>query len=170
MLLISVSPGVANSQSLELYGSAGPTIIDAGNSFTAGAGFSPTSRIALVFNFERTHLSSQTSFEDGVFSAFRGGTLLLATGEIRFVPFRRDRPGPYGLAGVAAGVSRPNVNTIFRDPVTHYAEAIILGGGIQVPVRERMTVFADVRMMVGAEGREGMVAVAPARAGISWRF
>jgi hypothetical protein len=62
------------------------------------------------------------------------------------------------------------VNDIFRDPVTNSVQARFLGGGIQEPVRGQMTVFADFRMIVGAEGREGMVAVAPARAGISWRF
>jgi hypothetical protein len=81
MLLILILPGRAHAQSLELFGSAGPTITDSGNSLTLGAGFSPAPRIILVFNFERTHLTGQTSFEDGVFSAFRGGTLLVATGE-----------------------------------------------------------------------------------------
>jgi hypothetical protein len=67
-------------------------------------------------------------------------------------------------------VSRPNVNEIFRNRVTNYVQAIFLGGGVHVPLGERMTVFADVRMLVGAEGREGMVAVAPARVGLAWRF
>ncbi len=163
-------PGVVTGQSLELYGAAGPTLVDPGNSFAAGAGFSPTSHITLVFNFERTRISTQTSFEDGVFSAFRGGTLFLGTGEIRYAPFGVGRVGPYGLAGVAAGFSRPNVNDIFPDRVTNYVHAIILGGGVHVPLSERLTLFADVRMMVGAEGREGMVGVAPLRAGLGWRF
>jgi hypothetical protein len=170
MLLLLISPSVANGQSLELYGAAGPTIIDTGNSLAVGAGFSPHSRITLVFNFERTHLASQTSWADGVFSSFRGGTMFLATGEVRFVPLGRNRLGPYGLAGVAAGLSRPNVNDIFRERVTHYAQAIFFGGGVHVPVGERTTVFADVRIMAGVEGREGMIAAAPVRAGIAWRF
>lgn len=170
MLLIWLLPRMANSQSLELFGSAGPTITDPGNSLTAGAGFSPAPRIVLVFNFERTHLSSQSGFEDGVYWNVRGGTLLLATGEVRIVPFGRRRVGPYGVAGMAIGISHPNVNDIFREPVTNYVQALIVGGGIHVPVREQMTFFADVRMMFGGEGREGVVAVAPIRAGVSWRF
>ena len=170
MLLILASPRSATAQSLALFGAAGPTMTDSGNSFAAGAGFSPSSHITLVFNFERTHIDSQTSFEDGVFSAFRGGTLFLGTGEIRYTPFGMGRVGPYALAGAAAGYSRPNVNDIFRDPVTHYVQAIFVGGGVHVPLSERLTIFADVRMMVGAEGREGMVGVAPVRAGLGWRF
>jgi hypothetical protein len=170
LLMLLVSPGVANSQSLELFGSAGPTITDVGNSFAVGAGFSPTDYITLVFNFDRTHLSSQSSRDGDVFSYFRGGTLFLGTGEIRYTPFRRHRFGPYGLAGVAAGVSRPNVTEIFQNRITNAVRGIFMGGGVNVPLSEQMTVFADVRMMLGAEGREGMVGVAPLRAGVSWRF
>jgi hypothetical protein len=71
---------------------------------------------------------------------------------------------------VAAGISHPNVNNIFRDRITHYVQAIIVGGGLHIPIRDQMTVFADFRMMFGAEGREGIVAVAPVRAGVAWRF
>ncbi len=169
-MVVLMSPTVATAQTLELFGSAGPTITDRGNSVAAGAGFSPVSWIALVFNVERTHLSTQNSFADGVFSSFRGGTLFLATGEVRFVPLGRHRLGPYGLAGAAAGVSRPNVTAIFPDRVTHYVQAIVMGGGVQVPVGERMMIFTELRMTFGAEGREGIVAVAPARVGLSWRF
>jgi hypothetical protein len=37
-------------------------------------------------------------------------------------------------------------------------------------VSERMAVFVDARMMLGAEGTEGIVAVAPVRVGMAWRF
>ena len=169
-LTLVVSPAVASGQSLELYGSAGPTITDTGNSFAAGAGFSPTSYLTMVFTFERTHLSTRTRRYDDVVSSFRGGTLFLGNAEVRYTPFRRNRVGPYALAGLATGVSRPNVNELFRNRVTNHVQAIFLGGGVHVPLGERMTVFADARMLVGAEGREGMVAVAPARVGLTWRF
>lgn len=169
-MMLVVSPNVANGQSFELYGSGGPTITDAGNSFAAGAGFSPTSRVAMVFNFERTHIASRTSRDRDVISNFRGGTLFLGTAEVRFAPFGRGRFGPYGLAGVAAGVSRPNVNDIFRTRVTNQVRAVSFGGGVHVPLSERISAFADARMLIGAEGNEGMVAVAPVRAGLAWRF
>jgi hypothetical protein len=170
LLMLLVSPHVASSQSLELLGSAGPTITDTGSSFAVGAGFSPTSRITVLFNFERTHLASRTTRHDDVISSFRGGTLFLGTGEFRYTPFGRARFGPYALAGVAAGVSQPNVNDQFRDRVTNPVRGMFVGGGVNVPAGERLTIFADVRMMIGAEGREGMVGVAPLRAGLAWRF
>ena len=163
------SPGVANGQSFELHGSAGPTMTDTGNSLAAGAGFSPTSRLTIVFDFERTHLSSRTSRNGGVVSSFRGGTLLLGTAGLRFEPFGRDRFGPFGVAGVAAGVSRPNVNDMFPGRVTNSVRAMFVGGGVHVPFGA-LAVFADARIMVGSEGNEGIVAIAPARAGIAWRF
>ena len=45
------------------------------------------------------------------------------------------------------------------------------GGGIQVPLRNRVTIFAEARMMlvVGKDADE-LFAVAPFRAGIAWRF
>ena len=170
LLMLLASPAVANSQSFELYGGAGPTITDKGNSVAAGLGFSPTSRVTFVFSFERTHISSQTRRDRDVVSAFRGGTLFLGTAEVRFAPFRRGRFGPYALAGVAGGISRPNVNDVFRDPVTNNARGMFVGGGIDVPLSERTSAFADVRMLVGAEGNDGLIGVAPLRAGIVWRF
>jgi hypothetical protein len=165
-----VSPAFANAQSFELHGSAGPTITDAGNSFAAGVGLSPTSRLTLSFDFERTHLASRTSRDGNTLSTFRGGTLLLGTAELRYALFGRDRFGPYGLAGLAAGVSHPNVNEMFPTRVSNQVRAMFVGGGVQVPLRERLAVFVDARMMFGAEGIEGIVAVAPVRAGVAWRF
>ncbi len=170
VLTILVSPAAAAGQSLELYGSAGPTVIEAGHSFAAGAGFSPHPRLTLVFSFDRTHLSTRTSrFPDG-YSTFRGGTLYLGTAELRVAPFGRDRFGPYGVAGMAAGLSRPNVNDNFPDRVNNYAQTIVVGGGVQSPIGEHLIIFGDFRMMFGAEGREGIVAVAPLRGGAAWRF
>ena len=163
-----VSPHVATAQSIELYGSAGPTITDAGHSVSAGGGFSPASRLTLVFSFERTHLSTTTR-HDGL-SRFRGGTLSLGTAELRVAPFGRHRFGPFGLAGFAAGVSRPNVNDVFPTRVTNDVRAMFVGGGLQAPLGKQLTVFADARMIFGAEGTEGIVAVAPLRAGLAWRF
>lgn len=163
-------PCVANGQSFELHVSAGPTITDTGSSLAAGAGFSPASRLTIVFDVERTHLSSRTSRDGGVVSSFRGGTLLLGTIGLRVEPFGRNRFGPFGVAGVAAGVSRPNVNAMFPDRVTNRVGAVFVGGGVHVPFSTGMALFLEARMMVGAEGNEGIVAVAPARAGIALRF
>jgi hypothetical protein len=169
-LMLLVPPTVARGQSLELRGSAGPTMLDAGNSVAAGVGLSPTSWLTIVVNGERTHVSSRITRDGQVVSASRGGTLLLGTTEVRFGPFGRRRLGPFALAGLAAGVSRPNVNDLFPHRVTNGVLAMFFGGGVAAPLGERLAVFADARIMVGAEGREGMVGVAPVRVGLTWRF
>jgi hypothetical protein len=160
----------ASSQSLEVHGSAGPTLVDEGNSFAAGVGFPLHPRLTLLVNVERTHTASRTTNDRGVVSNTRGGTLLLGSAELRILPFGRSRVGPYGLAGVAAGVSKLNVNAVFPTPVTNTVQTVFMGGGLQVPIGERLTAFADGRFMFGVEGPEGIIAVAPVRAGLSWRF
>jgi hypothetical protein len=169
-LVLLAWPAVARGQSVEVHGSAGPTMLDTGNSVAAGVAISPTSWLTILFTGERTHVQSRITREGNLISASRGGTLLLATTEVRFTPFGRRRFGPYGLTGLAFGVSRPNVNEMFPHRVTHAVAGMFMGGGVSAPVGERLTIFADARMLVGGEGREGMVAVAPVRAGIAWRF
>ena len=94
-----------------------------------------------------------------------------AVAALRVTLLGRDRVGPYALAGMAAGVSRPNVNELFPSRITTEVRGPFFGGGIQVPLRNRVTLFADVRMMlvIGKEA-DGLFAVAPVRAGIAWHF
>jgi hypothetical protein len=93
----------------------------------------------------------------------------LASAQLRIAPLGRDRVGPYGLVGFAAGVSRPNVNDAFPNPVTNDIRAVFFGGGVQVPLQTGLSLFADGRMMLGSEAGE-LLAVAPIRAGVAWRF
>jgi hypothetical protein len=169
-LLLLTCPRLASAQLFVAQGSAGPTLVNTGYSLAAGVGLSPTSHVTILVDVERAHLSTRlTSDGRGGFSGFRGGTLTLAAAQLRVTPFGRDRIGPYGLAGFAAGVSRPNVTQTFPDPVTNDVRAVFFGGGIHVPLKERLNLFADGRMMIGAEAGE-LLAVAPIRAGIAWRF
>jgi hypothetical protein len=119
---------------------------------------------------ERTHLLGRTIREGNTVSNFRGGTLLLGTAELRFAPLGRARVGPFGLVGVAAGVSRPNVNETFPNRISNNLRAAVVGGGINIPFNERLALVADARLMVGSEGIEGVVAVVPVRVGVVWRF
>ena len=170
LFLLLMSPSIASAQSFLLQGSAGPTVVDTGYSLAGGVGFSPTSHLTVQFDVERTYLSSRLRSDGrGGFAGFRGGTLTLGSAQLMVTPLGRDRVGPYGFAGFAAGVSRPNVNEAFPDPVTNDVRAVFFGGGIHVPVKERVSIFADGRMMVGSEAGE-LLAVAPIRAGIAWRF
>jgi hypothetical protein len=155
---------------LVVHGSAGPTLVDTGYSLAAGVGFSPSSRLTFLLDLERTHLSSRLRSDGrGGFSGFRGGTLTLASAQVRITPFGLDRVGPYGLAGFAAGRSKPNVNQTFPDPVSNDVRAVFFGGGIHVPLKPRLNLFADARMMLGSEAGE-LLAVAPIRAGVAVRF
>jgi hypothetical protein len=170
LLLCLATPSFARAQSFTLQGSAGPTLVDSGYSLAGGIGYSPASVLTVLFDVERTHLSSRLSSDGrGGSSGFRGGTLTLGSAQLRVTPFGRDRVGPYGLVGFAAGVSHPTVNEMFTNPVTNDVRAILFGGGIHVPLRKRLSLFADGRIMIGAEAGE-LLAVAPLRAGVAWRF
>lgn len=169
-VLLLTFPCVASGQSFVVHGSAGPTLVDTGYSLAAGVGFSPSSRLTFLLDLERTHLSSRLRSDGrGGFSGFRGGTLTLASAQMRITPFGLDRVGPYGLAGFAAGRSKPNVNQTFPDPVSNDVRALFFGGGIHVPLKPRLNLFADARMMLGSEAGE-LLAVAPIRAGVALRF
>ena len=93
----------------------------------------------------------------------------MGAAELRVTLLGRDRITPYGLAGFGAGVSRPNVNELFPERHTNDVRAVFFGGGIQVPLRERLILFADARMIVGEEAGE-LLAAAPLRVGVAWRF
>ncbi|HJR58343.1 MAG TPA: hypothetical protein VJ813_03050 [Vicinamibacterales bacterium] len=170
MLLASL--GVANGQSFGVHGSAGPTLRDRGYSIAAGIDFSPISHVALVFNVERTHIASRVSRDRDSISTFRGATVTLGTAELRVTPLGRHRVGPYGLIGTGAGVARPNEDERFPgEGTTGSVRTVFFGGGFQVPVRQRLNVFAEFRMMlVGEVEGEGLLGVGPLRAGLAWRF
>jgi hypothetical protein len=168
-LLWVASPGTGIAQSFELHGSAGPTLVDRGYSLAAGGGLFAGRYVGVLFDVERTHLVSRERITPDRASRFRGGTLTLASAQLRIAPLGRDRVGPYGLVGFAAGVSRPNVNDAFPNPVTNDIRAVFFGGGVQVPLQTGLSLFADGRMMLGSEAGE-LLAVAPIRAGVAWRF
>ena len=173
-LVMGLVPGVASAQSpapsFSIQGAAGATMVDPGNHVSAGVGFSPTPRVTLLFDVQRTQISSRIARHELGSSAFRGGTLTAASGEVRIALFSSQRVTPYALAGVGAGISRPTVNATFPDRVTNRAGFLFFGGGVQVPVRDRLSVFGDVRMIAGAEGRDGLLAMIPVRVGVAWRF
>ena len=172
MTVLLMAPTITSAQTFELRGSAGTTLPDAGYSFAAGVGFSPTSRLTFLVDVERTHLSTQVQTDTrGSITTFRGGNVTLATAALRVSLFGRDRIGPYAIAGFGAGVSQPNVTPTFPSRVTNDVRAPFLGGGIQLPLNDRLNIFADGRLMlvVGTESDE-LLAITPIRAGVSWRF
>ena len=46
------------------------------------------------------------------------------------------------LVGLAAGLSRPNVTDLFPNHITTEVRTPFVGGGIQGPLRRRVTLFA----------------------------
>jgi hypothetical protein len=143
---------------------------DRGYSLAAGAGLSPSSRLSILFGLERSHVSSRSRTDNrGTVSSFRGGTLTAGTLELRVAPLGRERLGPYVAGGFAIGVSRPNVTPAFPGHLVNDVRAFFVGGGVHVPLSEDVSLFADGRMMGGAEAGE-LLALTPVRAGVAWRF
>lgn len=171
-LILMASPRPAHAQSFGVHGSAGPALRESGYSIAAGVDFSPVPYVALVFNVERTHIASRVSRERDVISTFRGATLTLGTVELRVRPFGHHRVGPYGLIGTGAGVAHPNEDEQFRgEGTTGRVRSVFLGGGLHVPVRQRLSIFAEFRMMlVGEVEGEGLLGAGPLRVGLAWRF
>lgn len=170
-VIVFTAPTVARGQQVSLHAAGGPTLGDLGHSLVAGLGVSPTPRLTFMANVERSHLVSRRQQRADSTSYFRGGTFTLASVELRVSLFGRDRISPYALAGFAAGRSRPNVNDTFPTPVVNGVRAPFAGGGIHVPFGQRVTFFADLRLalVVGTES-DDLSALAPLRAGLSWRF
>jgi hypothetical protein len=140
-----------------------------GNSQSLSVGFSFGERIGLLVSAERSHLPTEvTRYEHG-YGATRGGTTRFISGEMRFSPFRFGRVVPYALAGAGRGISRPNVNDLFPDPVTNDARLLFAGGGVRVPLTEHLSGFADMRFVIQGERGEAGVFL-PIRGGLAWRF
>jgi hypothetical protein len=172
VLLLLASRGLANAQSFGVHGSAGPILRESGYSAAAGVEYSPISYVAFVFNVERTHIPSRVDRDGDVISTFRGATLTLGTAELRVTPFGHHRVGPYGLIGTGAGVARSNEDQRFPgEGTTGSVRSVFLGGGLHVPLRRRLSIVAEFRMMLVAEVKgEGLLGAGPLRAGLAWRF
>lgn len=120
---------------------------------------------ALVIGVERSHWPTEV----GPTSATRGGTVTFISGEVRFLPVTVGRVSPYALASVGAGVSRPNVNTIFPDRVTNTAWLMVGGAGVRIAATDRLSVFADMRFGIHGE-LDTIRLLLPVRGGVAWRF
>ena len=170
IVLLLAAPARVRSQSFDLHGGAGPTLVDRGYSAAGGVGWSPWSRVTLTLDVERTVLSTRvTSDGRGGGSVFRGGAITLGAAGLRLALFPPHLLTAYVESGFAAGRSTPTINDRFPDGVTNAVRAFYAGAGVQAPLGRRLAIFADARMQVGADGNETL-AVAPLRAGLRWRF
>lgn len=167
---IATTAALAGAQTLDVRASIGPTLVDQGVSLAAEAGLAPAPAVAIVGGVERTRLDSRTRSDgrDGV-TTFRGGALTVGTIGARLQWPRPARLAPYLVAGYAHGRSRPTVNAAFPNRVTNDVRAVFGGGGLAWAAGSRVHVIVDVRMLVGEEASE-LLALAPLRAGLAWRF
>lgn len=170
-----IAPGVAAAQDpgrVSVQVAAGGNINVPGNTQAVSIGVAVGDRINILVGGERIHMPTEiTEFENGM-SATRGGTTTFVSGEVQVLPFTFDRVSPYVLAGVGRGVTRLNVNDIFPNPVTNDATMMFFGGGLRIPVTDRLSVFGDLRFTLQLEsaGDGGVFLFVPVRGGVAWRF
>ncbi len=174
-LLLLMLPAVAAAQDeggrLSVQGALGTNANVGGNTQALSVGFAITDRLDVLVSAERIHLPTEVTYHEHGVSATRGGTTTFVSGEIQVVPVRTARVSPYALAGVGAGVSRPNVTDIFPDRITNDAALLFFGGGVRVPVTGHLRVFAGVRFTLQLEERgAGVFLFVPVRGGLAWRF
>jgi hypothetical protein len=166
-----VAAGQGAGTRVSVQGAVGTQINAGGDNQSVSIGFALTDRLDILVSAERSHLPTEvTTVGGGAFGATRGGTTTFISGDVRFSPFTSVRISPYLLASAGRGVSRPNVNDMFPDPVTNDAWLLLFfGGGVRVPVTERLSVFADMRFGIRGE-RDTIALVRPVRGGVAWRF
>jgi hypothetical protein len=165
-VLSLLAPALSAAQgAVSVHGSAGTLVNESGNNQSVSVGFSPHERWDLLINAERIHLPTEVTGS----SATRGGTSTFVSGEVRFLPLTRSRFSPYVLASVGGGKSRPNVNDLFPGEVTNDVWLMFFGGGANIPVTTRFSLFADVRAGIQGE-RDTIFLLVPVRGGITWRF
>lgn len=150
--------------SLQVAG--GPILTSVGGYVLSAAFGYSLPRLELLVNVERNHVPFQSSGS----SSTRGGTLTFVSGELRFAWRPPNRVSPFAIAGAGLGVSRPNVNDVFTDPVTNDLRVMYLGGGVRIPLRRGFSLSGDARCMLALEGDDGLLAVWPVRASLAWRF
>jgi hypothetical protein len=170
-----VVPAVAAGQDagagITIQGAVGPQINVSGNSQSLSFGFVPGERFEFLVSAERMHVPTEIRRYDYSSGVTRGGTTRFISGEVRFSPLTVKRISPYVLAGGGRGTSRPNVNDLFPDGVSHDAMLLFTGGGVRVPVTRHLSAFADVRFVLQVDSSEaGVFLFQPVRGGLAWRF
>jgi hypothetical protein len=165
-----VIPVVAAGQGrVTVQAAVGTHVSDAGHSQSIAIGFLPDERWEILIRGERFHVPTKVKRTSTSFSARRGGTSTFVSGEVRFMFLTSNRISPYALISFGRGVSRPNVNEFFPDPVTNDAFLLFCGGGVRVAVASRLSAFADVRLGYQGE-RDSIYGLMPIRGGVAWRF
>lgn len=175
--MLVLMPGVAMAQTSSddprwsVRAGGGPTVIGGGYNVSGTFGFSPTRHLDLLVSFERIDMPFEREvFSDGV-SMTRGGEFTFVTGELRASLFPNDRVTPYVFVGAGGGMSRPTVNEFFTNRLDNQARTFFIGGGVEVPLREGLSLTGDARAMFSLETeRDVLYGLWPVRVGVNWRF
>jgi hypothetical protein len=167
VLSTAVVPAAAQTPSrrVSVEGAAGTDLRDAGQDGAGSIGFQITDRVQVFAGAERIHWPTKV---EGV-GATRGGTATFASAGLRVFFRGADRVSPYVIAGAGRGLSKPNVNDLFPDPVTNDSWLMFGGGGVRVPVTPQLAAFADLRAGLVSE-RDTIRLILPVRGGVEWRF
>ncbi len=172
-ILTLVVPARAAAQEtvsrISVHAAAGSHVNGGGHSLAGSVGVSLGDHVELLASAERSHLPTEVTGQNGGVSATRGGTVTFVSGEVRWLPLPFDRISPYVLAGAGGGISRPNVNDTFPNPVENAAAVFFTGGGVRWPVTAHLSLFGDMRLLLLGE-RGSASALTPIRGGIAWRF
>ena len=147
-----------------LQGSAGTNLKVWGHNEAVSAGLAFGDRYELLVSAERMHWPTQRETN----SATRGGTTTFASAEARFL-YGGPEFSPYWLVGYGRGISSPNVNETFPDPVRNAAWLLFAGGGVRKPFGDALSAFVDLRVMLEGEVDSALLML-PVRVGLSWRF
>jgi hypothetical protein len=173
VLSIPAAPAAAQDTGLRVsvQGAAGSHLGAGGDTQSVGLGLWFGERFGVVINAERSHVPTDVTFFPDGYSATRGATTRFVTGEFRYLPVTYRRLSPYIIAGIGRGVSRPNVNAFFPDPVEHDVTLVFPGFGAQVGLTGHLSAFADLRFMFQSRaGEPDAGGFGPVRGGLAWRF
>ena len=173
--VVLASPALAAAEEtgigVSVQGAAGSHYADGGDTQSIGLGIWFGKRFGVVVNAERSHVPTDVTFYENGYAATRGATTRFVSGEFRYVPVTYKRISPYVLVVVGFGVSRPNVNEFFPDPVEHNVILQGPGFGGRVRLTEHLHAFADLRIMLQSRaGEPDAGGFGPIRAGLAWRF
>lgn len=169
LVLSIIAPAIAAAQeapgAISIQGALGTQLGPGGHGESIALGISPGRRLTMLVGAERLHTPTERSAS----GATRGGTSTLVTAELRIVPVPLAGASPYFVLGYGRGISRPNVNDVFPDPVRNTTGIAFVGGGVRADVAPHVSAFADVRLGLQAE-RDTVGLVVPIRGGVAWRF
>lgn len=148
---------------------AGSHLREGGDTEVISFGYTLPEALTVLVSVERNHVPTRVERHANGYSASRGGTVTLISGELRYTFAEASKISPFVFAGAGAGRSRPNVNDIFPESVTNLARGAYAGGGVLVSVTPALALSVEAKSQLMVE-RDSVGLLLPIRAGVTWRF